>query len=98
MAAIDSLLRVMSLRGAEAMIISTGQVPTLRRGGHAEPMAMPPIDPVMVMAFVDELVPPATRAALDAKGSADVQHAVGADGYAIAIERTSLPTLNAVLR
>jgi len=89
MAAIDSLLRVMSLRGAEAMIISTGQVPTLRRGGHAEPMAMPPIDPVMVMAFVDELVPPATRAALDAKGSADVQHAVGADGYAIAIERTT---------
>ncbi|MBK7075395.1 MAG: PilT/PilU family type 4a pilus ATPase [Myxococcales bacterium] len=41
------------------------------------------------MAFVDELVPPATRAALDAKGSADVQHAVGADGYAIAIERTT---------
>ena len=89
MAAIDSLLRVMSLRGAEAMIISTGQVPTLRRGGHAEPMAMPPIDPVMVMAFVDELVPAAARAGLDDKGSADVQHAVGADGYAIAIERTT---------
>jgi len=89
MAAIDSLLRVMSLRGAEAMIISTGQVPTLRRGGHAEPMAMPPLDPVMVMAFVDELVPAPTRAALDDKGSADVQHAVGNDGYAIAIERTT---------
>ncbi|MBK9036404.1 MAG: PilT/PilU family type 4a pilus ATPase [Myxococcales bacterium] len=90
MAAIDSLLRVMSLRGAEAMIVSTGQVPTLRRGGQAEPMAMPPIDPVMVLAFVDELVPGPGRAALDDKGSAEITHAVGADAYAIAIERTTV--------
>ena len=89
MAAIDSLLRVMSVRGAEAMIISTGQVPTLRRGGQAEPLAMPPIDPVMVLAFVDELVPPPGRDALDARGSAEVNHAVGADRYTIAIERTT---------
>ncbi|MEZ4403155.1 MAG: PilT/PilU family type 4a pilus ATPase [Kofleriaceae bacterium] len=90
MAAIDSLLRVMSLRGAEAMIISTGQVPTLRRAGQPEPMAMPPIDPLMVLGFVDELVAEERRAELDARGSGEVTHAVGADAYAISIERTSV--------
>ena len=89
MAAIDSLLRVMSVRGAEAMIISTGQVPTLRRGGQAEPLAMPPIDPVMVLAFVDELVPTPGKEGLEARGSAEVTHAVGSDRYTIAIERTT---------
>jgi Tfp pilus assembly pilus retraction ATPase PilT len=89
MAAIDSLLRVMSLRGAEAMIISTGQVPTLRRGGAAEPMAMPPIDPLMVRGFIDELAVGPARDALEERGSLEVTCAVGADHFAIAIERTT---------
>lgn len=89
MAAIDSLLRVMTLRGAEAMIISTGQVPTLRRGGQAEPMAMPPIDPLMVLGFIDELAVGPDRAVLDERGSLEVGCAVGGDHYAIGIERTT---------
>lgn len=88
MAAIDSLLRVMALRDAEAMVISTGQVPALRRAGQAEPMAMPALDPVMVMAFVDELVPASRRAELDERAVELTHRPAGGDPVAISVERT----------
>jgi twitching motility protein PilT len=44
MSAIDSLLRVMTLRDAEAIVLEANQVPSLRRRGQLEPMAMPAIE------------------------------------------------------
>jgi twitching motility protein PilT len=87
MAAIDSLLRVMTLRDAEAMTIVTGQVPSLRRAGNAEPMAMPALDRALVAGFVDEIVPEEARAAFDARGSGEYMYRTSAgDSVAVLIE------------
>ncbi|HUQ07425.1 MAG TPA: PilT/PilU family type 4a pilus ATPase [Kofleriaceae bacterium] len=87
MAAIDSLLRVMTLRDAEAMTITTGQVPSLRRAGNAEPMAMPALDRALVAGFVDEIVPEDARAAFEERGSGEYTYQTSAgDTVAVLIE------------
>ena len=44
MSAIVSLLRVMTLRDAEAIVLEANAVPSLRRRGQLEPMAMPALE------------------------------------------------------
>ena len=90
MAAIDSLLRVMFLRDAEAMVVTTGQAPSLRRGGNAEPMAMPALDAAMVASFVADVVPPDSRAELETRRSGEYayQSAAG-DAVSVNIELTA---------
>jgi hypothetical protein len=56
MSAIPGLLRVMSLRDAEAIILETGKVPTLRRRGQLEALAMPALEPTLLEEFVAPLV------------------------------------------
>jgi twitching motility protein PilT len=56
MSAIDSLLRVMTLRDAEAIVLETGKVPALRRRGNVEAMSMPPLDARMLEEFVAPLL------------------------------------------
>jgi twitching motility protein PilT len=56
MSAIVSLLRVMTLRDAEAITLEAGKVPTLRRRGQVEPMAMPALDAQMLAEFAGPLV------------------------------------------
>ena len=56
MSAIQSLLRVMTLRDAEAMILEAGKVPSLRRRGQIEALAMPAIDARMIEDFVAPLM------------------------------------------
>ncbi len=56
MSAIVSLLRVMTLRDAEAITLEAGQVPSLRRRGQVEPMAMPALDEQMLADFAGPLV------------------------------------------
>ena len=41
MSAIQSLMRVMTLRDAEAIILEADKVPSLRRRGQIEKLAMP---------------------------------------------------------
>ena len=48
----------MSLRDAEAIILETDKVPTLRRRGQLETLAMPPLDGEMLAAFVAPLAAP----------------------------------------
>ncbi|MEO8698805.1 MAG: PilT/PilU family type 4a pilus ATPase [Kofleriaceae bacterium] len=55
MSAIRSLLRVMTLRDAEAIVLETGKVPSLRRRGQAEALAMPALEPNLLAAFVAPL-------------------------------------------
>ncbi len=56
MSAIVSLLRVMTLRDAEAMTLEAGKVPSLRRRGQVEPMAMPALDAQMLADFIAPLI------------------------------------------
>jgi twitching motility protein PilT len=56
MSAIVSLLRVMTLRDAEAITLEPGKVPTLRRRGQVEPMAMPALEAQMIEDFAAPLV------------------------------------------
>ncbi|MDX2090706.1 MAG: PilT/PilU family type 4a pilus ATPase [Kofleriaceae bacterium] len=56
MSAIVSLLRVMTLRDADAITIESGRVPTLRRRGQVEALAMPALDEAMLGDFVAPLL------------------------------------------
>jgi twitching motility protein PilT len=56
MSAIPGLLRVMTLRDAEAIILETGKVPTLRRRGALEALAMPALEAKLLEDFVAPLV------------------------------------------
>jgi len=56
MSAIPGLLRVMTLRDAEAIILETGKVPTLRRRGQLESLAMPALEPRLLEDFAAPLV------------------------------------------
>ncbi|MEO7729919.1 MAG: PilT/PilU family type 4a pilus ATPase [Kofleriaceae bacterium] len=56
MSAIQSLLRVMTLRDAEAIILETGKVPSLRRRGQIEKLAMPALEPQMLADFAQPLL------------------------------------------
>lgn len=90
MAAFDSMLRVMSHRGAEAMTVASGQIPQLRRAGNAEPMAMPALEPAMVATFVDEIVPAEARAELEARRAGEyVYRATSGDVMIILVELTT---------
>ena len=62
MSAIVSLLRVMTLRDAEAITLEAGKVPTLRRRGQVEALAMPALEPSWLEDFATPLLagkPPA---------------------------------------
>ena len=55
MAAIDSLLRMISARNAQALTIESESVPLLDRKGTRTPMSMPPLSAQMVAGFLDEV-------------------------------------------
>jgi twitching motility protein PilT len=56
MSAIVSLLRVMTLRDAEAITLEAGKVPSLRRRGQVEALAMPALDDKLLEDFTTPLV------------------------------------------
>jgi twitching motility protein PilT len=56
MSAIQSLLRVMTLRDAEAIVLEAGKVPSLRRRGQVEALAMPALEAKMLADFAAPLV------------------------------------------
>ena len=56
MSAIRSLLRVMTLREAEAIVLEPGKVPSLRRRGMVEALAMPALDAQQLAEFAAPLI------------------------------------------
>src|SRR6185312_2312284 len=56
MSAIVSLLRVMTLRDAEAIVLEPGKPPVLRRRGNVEALAMPALDPALLADFAKPLL------------------------------------------
>jgi len=84
MSAILSLLRVMTLRDAEAIVLEGGKVPSLRRRGQVEPLAMPALDPQLLTEFATPLL-----AGKAAEGVVSVAfQEPGGGQYQIAIDRT----------
>jgi len=84
MSAIQSLLRVMTLRDAEAIILEAGKVPSLRRRGQVEAMAMPPLEAKLLADFAE----PLTAGKSDTASNIPFTDSDGAT-YAITIDRTS---------
>ena len=84
MSAIQSLLRVMTLRDAEAIVLETGKVPSLRRRGQVEQLAMPPLEAQLLADFAEPLL------AGRGDGPASVLfHDPGGGHYQVTIERTT---------
>jgi twitching motility protein PilT len=84
MSAIPSLLRVMTLRDAEAIILEAGKVPSLRRRGQIEKLAMPALDADMLAEFAAPLL--AGRSLDDSPASLTFQHPDG-PRYQVTVEK-----------
>jgi len=56
MSAIQSLLRVMTLRDAEAIVLETNKIPSLRRRGQVEQLAMPALEAQLLADFAAPLL------------------------------------------
>lgn len=65
MTAIPSLLRVMALRDAEAIILEVGKVPSLRRRGQIESLALPPLDAALLHEFAAPILAARSIAGID---------------------------------
>ena len=85
MSAIDSLLRVMTLRDAEAIVLEAGKVPSLRRRGKVETMAMAALDATML----DEFAAPHLNGRSLDDGPLMVTIHVDGSAYVATIERMS---------
>ncbi len=82
MSAISSLLRVMSLRDAEGIVLEAGKVPSLRRRGQLESLAMPALDAAMLEEFAAPYV-----AGKDLSAPVMVSISVDGASYVTTIER-----------
>ncbi len=69
MAAVDSLLKLITARNAESLCIVADGVPELRRGGVPAPLSMPPLSSVIVGNFLSEVGGPGTTSYLASDGS-----------------------------
>jgi twitching motility protein PilT len=84
MSAIPSLLRVMTLRDAEAIVLESGKIPSLRRRGQVEQLAMPALEAQHLAEFAAPLL--AGRSVEDGPASV-VFHDPGGGYYQVTIER-----------
>jgi twitching motility protein PilT len=86
MSAIQSLLRVMTLRDAEAIILEAGKVPSLRRRGEIQKLAMPPLEAQLLTDFAAPLL---AGRSLDDTATSLVFHDPGGAQYQVTIERVA---------
>ncbi|MFN0248995.1 MAG: type IV pilus twitching motility protein PilT [Kofleriaceae bacterium] len=86
MSAIQSLLRVMTLRDADAIILEANKVPSLRRRGQIEALAMPAIEAKLLTDFAEPLTQ--NRGLDDLPANVPFVDADGAS-YAVTIEKVS---------
>jgi twitching motility protein PilT len=94
MSAIQSLLRVMTLRDAEAIILEADKVPSLRRRGQIEKLAMPALDSQLLAEFAAPLL--ADRS-LDGGPVSVAFHEPGGAHYQVTLEKLATG-LRAVVR
>jgi twitching motility protein PilT len=86
MSAIQSLLRVMTLRDAEAIVLEADKVPSLRVRGEIQKLAMPPLEAQLLTDFAAPLL---AGRSLDDGPASLVFHDVGGAHYQVTIERVA---------
>jgi twitching motility protein PilT len=69
MAAIDSLLRVLTSRNADALALAADQAPKMTRAGATEPLTMPPLSAQLLETFLGEVLSAEQQAEARAQGS-----------------------------
>jgi twitching motility protein PilT len=84
MSAIQSLLRVMTLRDAEAIILEADKVPSLRRRGQIEKLAMPALDRQLLADFTRPLL---AGRSLDDGPASVAFHEPGGAHYQVTMEK-----------
>src|SRR4051812_42875188 len=84
MSAIQSLLRVMTLRDAEAIILEADKVPSLRRRGQIEKLAMPALDRQLLADFTGPLL---AGRSLDDGPASVAFHEPGGAHYQVTMEK-----------
>jgi twitching motility protein PilT len=84
MSAIQSLLRVMTLRDAEAIILEADKVPNLRRRGQIEKLAMPALDRQLLADFTGPLL---AGRSLDDGPASVAFHEPGGAHYQVTMEK-----------
>jgi len=86
MSAIQSLLRVMTLRDAEAIILEADKVPSLRRRGQIEKLAMPALDRQLLADFAGPLL---AGRSLDDGPASVAFHEPGGAHYQVTMEKVA---------
>jgi twitching motility protein PilT len=89
MAAIDSLLGILQLKNADGMVLATDEVPALLMGGARTPLTMPALSGSALAVFVEELLGPELRAALDATGGVETRHQLGGEAFSVRVKSSA---------
>ena len=89
MAAVDALLRLISTRNAESLLILADGVPELRRGGAPAPLSMPPLSEAIVSTFLSEIGGTATTTYRADDGA---NYTVAIEGQGAGMRITFAPT------
>ncbi|HKE13713.1 MAG TPA: PilT/PilU family type 4a pilus ATPase [Kofleriaceae bacterium] len=72
MAAVDSLIRLITAQNADSLVLATDQVPRLTRAGATQPLSMPPVGAAMMDTFVAEVLTPEQIAESQSAGAVTV--------------------------
>jgi twitching motility protein PilT len=87
MAAIDSLLKILAAQGGDAMLISSGKAPVLRRGDESVPFSMPPLQHDLVVSFLEGIVDERQLAAVERDQTLDAIYTAEGNTFAVHVAR-----------
>jgi twitching motility protein PilT len=88
MAIVDSLLRLVTVRGADALIMRAGEVPFLERGETASKLSMPVPGDDIVQAILADVTRTGGRDSLDATGTLATTYQCDETAFIVQIERS----------
>jgi twitching motility protein PilT len=87
MAAIDSLLKILAAQGGDAMLVSSGKAPVLRRGDASVPFSMPPLQHELVVSFLEGIVDARQLADFERDQTLDAVYTVEGNTFAVHVAR-----------
>lgn len=90
MAIVDSLLKLVTVRGADALIMPPGEVPFLERGDVPAKLSMPVPGDDIVQAILDDVAGGGGRARLDESGLFATTYQCDSTDFAVRIEKHAI--------
>ncbi len=88
MAIVDSLLKLVTVRGADALIMRAGEVPFLERGNSVNKLSMPALGDDIVQAILTDVAAASDRQALDASGTLATTYESDNTAFSVRIDRS----------